>query len=496
MKAFWRVFEWVTEVLPFLFVFVASMYLPTDPDLGWHLKYGEYFFKYGGVLRNNTFSTLMPNFKWANGQWGTDVLTYAAFHIGGFLGLTLVSALVVTLAFYFFAKVCRLGIAEKSLLFPLLIYLESPINSVSLRGQQISLTLIGVLCLTLSRYKASPKNLFWLPVLFLFWANIHEQFFMGFGILGVWIGITVIRDFIKKYGIASPFHGLAMTINRSEIKNAGYLIFIFVLSSLVTLINPFGWGIHVVALSHFASPLLKDIAEYLPFTFASQLWWNQIVIGILVVFGIIFLFFKEELLDSMPIILTAFLLIGLSFEVRRYAWPAYYMITPILAPLVAFVAPSSKRDKLYYGFVISTISLIFIVYFKWPMSSYSSANWNSYCRSGNTMCSPPSAEYLRKHKLTHNLFSLYGWGGWLIWNYQGLKPTIDGRMHLWREGVYSGFEDYYKFEQNMNDVDKSSYDIVYMPPGKPIYKRMYKLVREKKWKKVYEDKLAGIFVRL
>ncbi len=501
MRSFWNYFEKVVGILPFAFVFIASLYIPTDPDLGWHLKYGEYFFQHGQILRDNIFSTTMPDFKWANGQWGTDVITYAAFRSGGFFGLTLAAAAIVTLTFYFFAKAAKFQLVDKALLFPLFVYLESPINSVSLRGQQISLLMTGLMCLVLSRYKPSqsydPKSfdgaggtqnskvLYWLPVLFLLWANIHEQFLLGLAILGAWMGITIIRNFFvnkKAKKIVS--------------KEAVHLICIFFLSFAATFVNPFGAGVHLDALLHLGNPLLQNVAEYLPFTLLSQLWWTQVVIGILVVFSIIFIYFNGRLKDSLPIMGAAFILFVLSFEVRRYAWTAYYLIIPILVQLAVFLAPSSRRNRLYFSLVLIFLSISVVIFLKWPLSTYKSVTWEVYCNSNNTMCSPPSAEYLSRHKLTENLLSLYGWGGWLIWNYPDIKPSIDGRMHLWEKDEYSGFVEYYKYEQNVADIDKSTYSVVYMSPSKPIYKRMEELVESGKWKKTYEDNRAGIFVRI
>ncbi len=484
MRVFWRYLERVAGVLPYLFVFIASLYIPSDPDLGWHLKYGEYFFRYGQILRNNIFSTMMPDFQWANGQWGTDALTYIFFRFGGFLGIALAAAAIVALTFYFFARAARFQLVEKTLLFPLFVYLESPMNSVSFRGQQISLMLTGIMCLILSRYKPSSKVLFWLPVLYLFWANIHEQFLMGLVVLGAWIGITVIRNFF-----------VFKEDSKKVYREAGYLIFVFLLTFFATFINPFFAGIHIGAFTHFGNPYLKDVAEYLPFAFLSRFWWTQVVVGVLVVFSIIFLYFTGGFLKSLPIMGAAFLLLGFSFDVRRYAWMAYYLIFPILLPLATFLTPDKKRNKLYFSLALSVISLSLIVLIRWPLSNYMFLTWDKYCQNSNVSCSPASAEYIRNHKLTHNLLSLYGWGGWLIWNYSDIRPSIDGRMHVWEKGGYSAFGEYYKYEQNLADVDKSKYSVVYMPPGKPIYKRLERLVAEGKWNKVYEDRLAGIFVR-
>ena len=98
----------LVSLLPFVLVFVASLYRPSDADLGWHLKYGEYAVKNLSLLRENTFSTEMPDFIWPNISWGIDVINYLIFSAGGFLALTIAGALVITTTFYFLSKAFRL----------------------------------------------------------------------------------------------------------------------------------------------------------------------------------------------------------------------------------------------------------------------------------------------------------------------------------------------------------------------------------------------------
>jgi hypothetical protein len=69
-------------------------------------------------------------------------------------------------------------------------------------------------------------------------------------------------------------------------------------------------------------------------------------------------------------------------------------------------------------------------------------------------------------------------------------------MPFWEdENGYSGFKEYYWYEQNWSDIDESEYDVVYMSPRATIYQRMNQLVEEGKWDLVYQDRYAGIFVR-
>ena len=97
------------NILPFLFVFFASLYNPIDPDLGWHLKYGQYFFQNQKVLKENIFSVEMPNYQWVNHSWFSDLITYGIFNNFGFLGLSVAAAMVVALTFYFFSKASKMS---------------------------------------------------------------------------------------------------------------------------------------------------------------------------------------------------------------------------------------------------------------------------------------------------------------------------------------------------------------------------------------------------
>ncbi len=66
------------------------------------------------------------------------------------------------------------------------------------------------------------------------------------------------------------------------------------------------------AISHFGSPLLKDISEYLPFEMLTQPWWNQVIVGIGIVLGFIFLFFRGKLSERVPLLGISLVVYALS----------------------------------------------------------------------------------------------------------------------------------------------------------------------------------------
>lgn len=475
--------------LPYIFVFIASLYQPWDSDLGWHLKYGEYFFKYGEILKTNIYSTEMSGFHWANTGWLSDLITYQIFNIGGFSGLTLAAAVVITLTFLFFSRAYDLSFFDQVVIFPLLVILESPINEISFRGQLISILLLGVLMYVLLKV-AKGKQLIFIPLLFTFWINLHGQFVLGLAILFLFSGLKILEHLVS----------FNEKINLSNIKKTllvnKFYFYLIILSILATLINPFGLNIYKIALSHFSNKDLQYIIEYLPFEDLSGPWWNQMIFGIFAFLGLVYLFFSDEFKKNLANIGVVTILYGLSWWVRRYAWSMYYLGIPLLRPLANFVKPDSEKTAKLASSILFIVYIGCAIYVKLPLNQFTGMNWDIYCAAYNN-CSPKAVEFVRDNKLTDNLLSLYGWGGYMIWNYPEVKPSIDGRMHLWKdESGYSAFSDYYGLEQNWEDVDKSKYNVVLMWNDKPIYDRLEELVNEGKWKKEYEDDLAGVFVRI
>ena len=163
-----------------LFIFIATLQLPLDLDLGWHLRYGEYFFKTGHVLRDNVISYIWPNYHWVQASWGYDLLTYQLFTHFGFWGLSVAAALICVAIFWLIVK----PIKKRNLsgLFILaVIYLShtGPMYVASLRSQTPS-ALMFALMLTLLPFKGETlQGYLFLPLLFLIWANIHGGFVLG-----------------------------------------------------------------------------------------------------------------------------------------------------------------------------------------------------------------------------------------------------------------------------------------------------------------------------
>ena len=479
-----RRYKYIFHLFPYIGVFIASLFRPYDADLGWHLKYGEYFFKNGKVLNDNIFSTQMTNFHWVNSSWGTDLISYAAFHVFGFLGLTVLAAFIITLTFFFFSSAFKLSFWEQSVVFPLIIYFEHPVNQVSFRGQLLSLMFLGALMLILAKAsEKSKKYLLFLPPLFVLWANIHGEFLLGVGILISWVFFSMFISAVKSKRI------FASMISQK------WLLAVVVVSILATLIHPFGYKIYTESVNHFNNPLQIAVVEWNPLEVESYLWWQHIIVAMLVLIGGVLLTFESKLKSQLFQICMAVLLLVVAVSVRRYAWPAYYLSIPLLAPIALFFKPKVKRELIGVPIIISLLFISVATVDKLPLSQFSTMNWDKFC-SEYLRCSPKATEYWAKHT-NQKYLTYYNWGGYIIWNYPNAKPSIDGRMHLWKDELgFSAFEKYYEYEQNFKDINLSDYNQVLISAEKPIFARLMQLSKEGKWKLEYADSNASVFKRI
>ena len=480
-----KVKKFVRGLLPYIVVFIACIYKPIDPDLGWHLKYGEYFFTSGQVLRDNILSTEMPDYKWANIAWGIDLINYAIFQAGGFFGLSLAGALVATLTFFFFAKAYKLDYWQKAIIFPLLLYLLSTIHANSFRGQLVSIMLLGILVYVIKRYEDGVKKvLYFVPLLMLFWANLHGLFIMGLGIFFLWETLFVATKYLKDKAIKPLLPDLKL------------LVPVSVATLLTPLIHPFGIGVYAVAIEHFDSPLLDYITEYNPVAELSNHWYHLIVVGVLFAIGSITFYLKKTVSNHTSDIGLFSVLYFFSFSTRKYLWAMYYFIIPFAKPVADFIRPESKNGVFYGATLLFIITLGFVLVLKQPFTQFTTMTWKSYCNVF-LRCSDEAVSQLKEYYIEGKTLTPYAWGGYIIWNHPDIKPAVDGRMSVWTdEKGYSGFEYTFNYEWDRESVNQSKFDVVLAAKNRPIYDELVGQTRFGSWRKVYEDQSSGIFVRV
>ena len=195
-----------------------------DPDLWGHVLFGRDILADGRIPLTDTYSFTSDR-PWINHGWLADFVIGLVFTVGGGSGLVAlkVSVVLATLGLIWHAlRHQQADVAATDLLLVLAVVGTFP-QANHVRPQIFSLLAFALMVWMLVRRDTSLRSLFLIPLIFVFWVNLHGGWMVGGGVLATWAVFTVPR--------VAP---------RSE--KVGLFV-IGGLALLATLVNPYGWGI-------------------------------------------------------------------------------------------------------------------------------------------------------------------------------------------------------------------------------------------------------------
>lgn len=480
---------WARQLLafmPLVVVFIFSLAHPLDPDLGWHLKYGEYFSLHHAMPPGNTFSSEMPGYPYVNHAWGSDVILYTVFSAFGFLGISILGAAIITATFACFSRAARLSFWEEAILFPCMLYLLNPIIEQSFRSQLLSLLAMGVLFLLVERME--KKVLATLPailLLFFLWANSHGQFIVGLVLYACWAGLYLLRAGL----------GARAGQGRLPTRECTLIVATGIGAGLVSLLTPHGLAIYTEIARHAGNEFQQSINEWQPIYLDARLWWPFLAWGAALAMGLVIIQRQQQLLAKAHYLIPALAMYVATFQQRRHFWPMVLISLPMAAAVVGRLRPKRSAVAMAIACSLLTGAYLYGGLRQLPRQHIFAYSWDLYCR--HLGCTAESAEFLQQRLNGEALLTDYDWGGWLIWNYPAIKPTIDGRMPFWRDDQgYSAYGQYLTLESGEADIDQSPYTVVYWSTKKEVlFNRLSQLAAQGKWRQVYADPFASIFVR-
>lgn len=442
--------------LLYLAVFLYMIYPYSDYDWGWHYRYGEYFFQHGSLLRSDIFSWTLPGYQWINHSWGYDLIIYIIFKLGGFTGAMLVGAWIGFLVYYLSTKFFNLRLWEKTLLAIFFISLSGLFMMQSLRSQVFILVFYPILILLLMSLKKYPKNIFWLPLIFFLWANLHGTFTIGLLILALFFGANLV---------------IGYQIERKNIILYGGT---FALIIIATLFTPYGYQTYFEAIKHLSSPWLKNVFEWIPFFSFAKIDSQVFFIAYLLIF--LYFFISRKKLSDIPYGLVILVLTYLTIKSNRYMGPLLGVSLPILALFLHEAKISLEKYKVL-DLITAMIILIFleISWQKTISTNLFKYSFTDYCRH-STHCSENMARFLFDNPPSGRGFNFYDWGGYLIGRGLPGKLFIDGRMHLWESQGYMPFADYINiyYQQDYRTFKKYNFDWLLLRNDSPLAQDLLK----------------------
>jgi hypothetical protein len=250
-------------------IFYFSARTIVDPDLWWHLKCGIDICQLQKIALVDPYSFLSFDQKWINHEWLSETILGFIFLHFGWTGLIVFkSTIAMTTLFliYKWLKHWQLDDFGMGMFLLLTAIFLSPATTV-LRPHNISCLLFTIVLLLIRGSGSHPMRMWWLPLIFLFWINVHGGFIVGLAALFAWL-------FFK------TFFGL---ISRSQAEKPPAYFWLILLSCLAALVvNPYGMELpqFIFQVSTMARP---DISEWLPLRLLydhGPAWALVFVVGI------------------------------------------------------------------------------------------------------------------------------------------------------------------------------------------------------------------------
>ena len=478
------------SVLTFFLFFLKGIVL-LDPDFGWHLRLGEIITS-SGIPATDPLSYTMPSFPYIDIQWLTNVFFKVFYPLVGTGGLSLIYSLVAFLTLFLIFK--NKG---KKLFWevPFVFAASILFGYFGVRPQVSSWLLWAIFLAIVLNEERWKKWRYLLPGLVVLWVNLHGSFALSIVTLLI---LTAVRLWQRKLKLD--------------------LILVLIISILASFINPYGVRIwHEVWLQVSDASLRWKILEWQPALFSFNLpFISFLAISLTLVWINRKRFRLEEL-----VLFAFFLFQGLG-SVRHV--PLWVILSlPMTIAAFTYTLDRVKKirfakerfRKLYrwalYGSLVIALSQ-FILGFN-----------GAKVLSEGEFYPREATVFLEKNLPSGQIFSEYGWGGYLSWKLPQKKVFIDGRMPSWRYKENPSGESGYIMKEYVDMLsDKVSYKEVFEKYGVEVVlwpqkrkarfldalsQKIEELLFKKEipfdltielekdgWKRVYEDNTSQIFV--
>jgi len=399
-----------------------------DANVWVHLRLGDW------ILANKTWPTTGlfsqdSNLAWRDFTWAADMVMAVAFRV---LGLAAVPALWVVYRFllavvtFLLAGGSRENLWLPALLTALAQYLLYGLGPLEAGNSAL---LFGVLLFVLIEVRRSRRlqHLFWLPLLFVVWANVELGFVYGIGLLLLFFGSLVVDG----VGYGRKAQLAAETPIGTTAVVAGACL-------LATLFSPYGYHSYSTFFALQTSTANKYLPAHTAMTFHQPQDYVLLLLTMAAFFSLGVKRSRDPFLFPVLVMCTV-----LSFHAQGENWLATLAAIAVIgnelpAEEVARFQPSVARfcwRELLLPAASSLVVLLFL-YVLWVPRQ-------RVVLLGRVSNDFPvrACDYIRQHQLPAPLFNSYAWGGFLTWYLPEYPVAIDARRSLYPDDSET---DYFK----------------------------------------------------
>lgn len=166
-----------------------------DLDVWWHIRLGEVMVQTSSLAPSDVFSYTRFGTAWPWKDWGTALLLYGTWSLGGVTALVLLkgSMLVGTGALQWMQVKRERGVPLPVASLVVAVCMGAASFRFSERGATVSLVLVAAIMLLIDRHRAGKKGLVWIVPLVVLNANIHRGVLFVPVMLGALAGVELLE---------------------------------------------------------------------------------------------------------------------------------------------------------------------------------------------------------------------------------------------------------------------------------------------------------------
>jgi hypothetical protein len=448
-----------------------------DEDTWWHLAVGRYVVEHRDVPTEDPFSRFgqEEHIPWVAYSWLHEVAMYGSYELGGLGGILAYRHLLDSLTFLAIAWFVLSGSGARLLPLAVLAVVTATLVPMMLERPwhyTIVFTTLTLHATMAMRGGSEPRRFWWLVPMYALWANLHIQFVLGIGVLGLGLMTTALERWRSRENVA---------------ESAEWLVLILACAA-ATLVNPYHLRQYQVIWEYATqTKALLVVSELATPDFTA--WWNWALVVLLVWAAI------TCAVNRLPMFETALLVTGAVFSLRmqRDIWFGALAAAAVLTRLPPAPRELPERCKVcgLIGAIVVAIVLARVAWTIGPGRDKPAVEVNrAHYPAG-------AAEYLRGHRPSGPLYNHFNWGGYLIWALPEYPVGLDGRTNLYGEerllrafGTWNGEVGW------DSDPDLVAAGVVIAP--KKLETPLTDRLREAtdRWRIVYEDDVAVVFVQM
>ncbi len=457
-----------------------------DPDIWWHLKVGDWIIDHAAVPHTGILSRTAASRPWVAYSWGYEILMSRAYAWFGLIGIGVYGVLLTLGVAYsvywmlrrlsgnFWLACIGAGITCSAFLF----------NGMP-RPFFFSITLFAVtLTLLLEANRSGQiRPLYWLPLIFMLWANLHIQFIYGLFLVGLFVGVNLVQRTIEVLRINTD----SLATPTLPAKN---LALIGLGCVLATLIGPYAYHPYQVVYEYSKAKFTYSvIIELQPLSFRGYSHFAELF---LTAAGFFAVGWRKKLDLFKLALMTAASLIA--YRTMRDAW---FICLPAAACIAEAFAPETQAEEresslsetwLQKLSVAAAIAILLAAV----------ANGTDFTERGLdraiSSAYPVNAiNFLRRNPVQGPLYNALNWGGFLMWYMPEYPVAVDGRNDLYGDELDKVFFNSQNAEASYTtDPYLNEAGVVLLGSEMPLAKI---LSVDPRFQLIYHDEIATVYAK-